>query len=127
MKRLITLQNKAVKIVAGGQRPDHVTPFYHRLQSLKLKGLYKYDVAKSMHQNSRKKLPNRLNCHFTPVRTIHTLATGLALSELNLYLPRYRTQKLLQGLKYQRAKIWNSVPHVLKKLPFDQFKLTYKK
>ena len=27
LKRLIIFQNKAVKIVAGGQRNDHVTPF----------------------------------------------------------------------------------------------------
>ena len=40
LKRVIILQNKAVKIVAGGQRQDHVTPFYHRFQILKLKNLY---------------------------------------------------------------------------------------
>ena len=40
LKRLIILQNKAAKIVAGGQRQDHVTPFYHRFQILKLKNLY---------------------------------------------------------------------------------------
>ena len=40
LKRLIILQNKVVEIVAGGQRQDHVTPFYHRLQILKLKDLY---------------------------------------------------------------------------------------
>ena len=80
-----------------------------------------------MHKNSRKKLPNRLNCHFTPVRAIHSRKTPLALSELNLYLPRYRTQKLQKGFKYQGAKIWRSVPYELEKLPFDQFKLKYKK
>ena len=47
LKRLIILQNKAVKIVAGGQRQDHVTPFYHRLYTnFKLKDLYEYKVAK---------------------------------------------------------------------------------
>ena len=40
LKRLIILQNKVVKTVAGGQQQDHVTPFYHRLQILKLKSLY---------------------------------------------------------------------------------------
>ena len=80
-----------------------------------------------MHKNSRKKLPNRLNCHFTPVKAIHTRTTRLALSELNLYLPRYRTQKLQKSFKYQGAKIWNSVPYEFKKLPFDQFELKYKK
>ena len=40
LKRLIILLNKTVKLVAGGQRQDHITPFYHRLQFLKLKDLY---------------------------------------------------------------------------------------
>ena len=93
-KRLIILQNKAVKIVAGGQRQDHVAQFYHQLQILKLKDLYVHEVAKLMHKNSLKKLPIRLNYHFTPVRAIHTQTMRLALFELDLYLPRYRTQKL---------------------------------
>ena len=80
-----------------------------------------------MLKNSRKKLSNGLNCHFTPVRAIHTRTTRLALCELNLYLPRYRTQKLQKSLKYQGAKIWNTVPYELKKFPFDQFKFKYKK
>ena len=40
LKRLIILQNKVVKIVAGGQRQEHVTSFKYRLQILKLKVLY---------------------------------------------------------------------------------------
>ena len=40
LKRLIILQTKLVKTVAGGQRQAYVTPFYHRLQILKLKDLY---------------------------------------------------------------------------------------
>ena len=51
----------------------------------------------------------------------------LAISELNLYLTRYKTQKLQKSFKYQRAKIWNSVPYEFKKLPFDQLKLKNKK
>ena len=117
LKRLIILQNKAVKIVAGGQQQDHVKPFYHRLQILKLKDLYVYEVAKLVHKTSRKKLPNRLNCHFTSVRAIHTRATHLTLSKLNLYLEVQNTKittKFLvsrsQNLELDRSK-----------LPFDQF------
>ena len=36
------LQNKAVKIIAGGQRHDQVKPFYYQLQILKLKDLHVY-------------------------------------------------------------------------------------
>ena len=124
---MINLHNKAVKTVAGEQRQDHVTPFHHRLQIFKVKDLYEYEVAKLMHKNSRKKLPNCLNCHFTTVRAIRTRTMCLALSELNLDLSRCRTQKLQKSFKYQGAKIWNLVPYELKKLPLNQFKLKYKK
>ena len=49
LKRLILLQNKAVKIFAGGQWRDRVSPFYEQLHILKLKDLYTYEVAKLMH------------------------------------------------------------------------------
>ena len=57
-----------------------------------------------MHKNRQKKLLNRSNCYFTSVGAIHTQTTRLASSELNLYLPRYRVQKLQKSFKYQGAK-----------------------
>ena len=49
-------------------------------------------------------------------------------TEVYLYLLRYRTQKFQKSFKHQGAKIWNSVPYeFFKKSPFDQFKLKYKK
>jgi len=54
LKRLIELQNKALKIVAGGRWHDHATPYYKQLQILKLKDLYVHEVAKLMHQYAQK-------------------------------------------------------------------------
>ena len=65
----------------------------------------KEEEAKLMHKNSRKKLSNRLNCLFIPVRAIHARTTRLDLFELNVYLPRCRTQKLQKNFKDQGAKI----------------------
>ena len=96
-------QNEAVKIVAGGRRQNHVTPFYRRLQILKVKNLHVFEVAKLMHKNSLKRLPNCLIFHFTPVTAIHTQTTRLALSKLNLYLPSYRTQKFRKSFNYRGA------------------------
>ena len=117
LKRLIILRNKAVKIVAGGQRQDHVTPFYHRLQILKLKGLYVYrmksqnKVAKAAKQTHGKS--HRMAQIVTSFLFERT--TRFASSELNWYFPRYRTQTSQKSFKYQEAKIWNSVPYELKK------------
>jgi len=85
-----------------------------------------YKVAKLMHQYTQKKLPNKFSHHFTPGRTVHTRTTRLASSGLNLYLSRYRFQKLQKSLKYQGAKSWNSAPSELKKLQFNSFKIKYK-
>jgi len=66
---------------------------------------------------------------FTPIAEIHsdthTRTTRLALS--NLYLPRWKTQKLQNSFRYQGVKIWNSVSQRLKMLRFNQFKIKYKK
>ena len=126
LQQLITLQNKAVKIISGGQWRDHVTPYYEQSKILKLKDLYTYEVAKMMHKHSRKQLPSSFNSYFATVNAKHTRTTRLASSEFNLFLPRYRTKKLQRNFKYQGVKIWNSLSEELKILSFNQFKVKYK-
>ena len=82
LKRLATLQNKAVTLISGAQWHDHVTPSYLKLQILKLNDLYSYEVAKLMRKHTRKTLPIGLSTFFAPVKTIHTRGTRLASSEL---------------------------------------------
>ena len=127
LKRLISLQNKAIKIIAQGKRWDHITPLYHKLQISKLKDLYTHEIAKMMHKYSCKNLPQRLNSHFTPVSAIHSRSTRLSSSNLNLYLPIHKTQRLQKNLKFMGPKIWNAIPHELKVLPFNKLKINYKK
>ena len=50
--------------------------------------------AKLMHKYTRQKLAHRLLSCLIPFSKIYTRITCLASSDLNLYLPRYRTQKL---------------------------------
>ena len=126
LQQLITLQNKAVKIISGGQWRDHVTPYYEQSKILKLKDLYTYEVAKMMHKHSRKQLPSSFNSYFATVNAKHTRTTRLASSDFNLFLPRYRTKKLQRNFKYQGVKIWNSLSEELKILSFNQFKIKYK-
>ena len=57
LKRLISLQNKAIKIISQGNRWDHITPLYNKLQTLKLKDLYTHEVAKMMHKYCCNNLP----------------------------------------------------------------------
>ena len=44
LKKLATLQNKAVKIVGNGTRNDRATPYYAKLKILKLQDLVKLET-----------------------------------------------------------------------------------
>ena len=128
LKRLmVTLQNKAVKIVAVEQRQDHGPPFYHQLQILKLKDLYVYKVAKLVPKNSQKKQTNRLNCHFAPVRVIHTRTTRLAsyLTLICIYLAtEHKNYRKVLGIKEPKFINWYHMN--LKKLPLDNLNYNVK-
>ena len=127
LKRLRTLQNKAVKVLGGGRWQDHASAYYSQINILKLEHLYTYEVAKLMHKYSQNKLPKKLSSFFTPVNAIHSRTTRLASSGLNLSLPFYRTKKLQRSHKFQGVIIWNSVPQEMKILSFNQFKIKFKK
>ena len=78
LKRLRTLQNKAVEVLGGGIWQDHASAYYSQLNILKLEDLYIHEVAKLMHKYSQNKLPKKLSSFFTPVNAIHSRTTRLA-------------------------------------------------
>ena len=51
LKKLITLQNKAVKFLCAAKFCDSSSPYYKRLKILKLTDLYKLEVGKFIHAN----------------------------------------------------------------------------
>ena len=126
LKRLKSLQNKAVKVIAGGQYFDHATAYYKLLNILKIEDLYTLEVAKVMHKFSRNKLLNKFFSFFTLINAIHTRTTRLASSNLNLYIPLYQTEKMQRFFKFEGVSIWNSVPQDMKILSFDSFKIQFK-
>ena len=84
-------------------------------------------VCKSVVPSSAHKTTSTTFSSFTPVISVHTRTTRLAFYCNNLYLPKYKTNKLLRSFKFEGVKIWNSVPHDLRKLSFNQFQIKYKK
>ena len=57
LKKLITLQNKAVKFICAAKFYDSSSPYYKRLKILKLTDLYKLEVGKFIHANFKKCFP----------------------------------------------------------------------
>ena len=126
LKRLSSLQNRAIKQIVDCQWQSNANPCYAQLNILKLNDLYTHEIAKLMFKYAHKTTPIAFSS-FTPVISMHTRTTRLVSYSNNLYLPRYKTNKLQRSFKFQGVKIWNSIPNDLTKLSFNQFKMKYKK
>ena len=65
LKKLTVLQNKAIKLIGGGFPRDRVTPFYYKLNILKLSDLFKLEIGKFVHVHFNNKLPFTLSGYFS--------------------------------------------------------------
>ena len=77
LKKLITLQNKAVKFICAAKFCDSSSPYYKRLKILKLTDLYKLEVGKFIQANFKKMLPKNLSNYFILTSQISKKSTRL--------------------------------------------------
>ena len=69
LKKLQSLQNKAIRIISNTSRRSSITKQYHNLGVLKIIDLYTYEVAKLMHQRTMQKLPHCFTFFLLTFRT----------------------------------------------------------
>ena len=72
LKRLKSFQNKAVKVIAGGQYLDDSTAQYKQLNILKTEDLYTLKVTKLMHKFYQNKLPKIFSFFYSNKCDTHT-------------------------------------------------------
>ena len=58
LNKLISLQNKAIKVVGGGKYRENATSYYFKLNVLKLPDLYKFETAKMVYNFMHNNLPS---------------------------------------------------------------------
>ena len=75
LNKLASLQNKAVKLVAGGKYQDHMTLFYSQFSILKLSDLVKHETPKIVHSHLHFHLPALLLPLFIKSSQISTRIT----------------------------------------------------
>ena len=78
LKRLNTLQNKAVKTLAGGSWRERVTPFYAKLKIKKIRDMCLLELALFMFKFQAKQLPSNLPDYFKLTTVIHAKQTRLS-------------------------------------------------
>ena len=124
--KLQILQNKAIRIISNCNRRISITTFYHKLGILKIPELYKFEIAKLMHQHSWQNLPPTISNLFKPLSNIHNRITR-SVSLNHIDVEKFSTLRCQRSIKYQGAKIWNAIPLELRDQSYRNFKLNYKK
>ena len=125
LSKIKVLQNKAISIISEIPHKERVSPYYYKLQILKLDDLYQFELAKIMHQYTHNKLPIRFCNYFTYSCNSYSYSTRNS-SKDHLLLPRFTTTRTQKSIKYKGAKLWNSLPETLRHMSYRRFKSTYK-
>ena len=98
LSKLITLQNKALRIVTKSGWYQNVLPLYQKFNLLNLQNLHKFETAKFIHNQINQRLSaNFNNYYFTLAKFSHNRQTRTTAS-LNLIIPLYKTKRTQQSL-----------------------------
>ena len=117
--KITILQNKAVKIICGGKWNDRATPFYAKLNILKLDDFIHIEKACFLFKHKSHKLPCIFKNYFKYTSNTHEKYT-------RFFLPFYRNNKLHRSIKYQGLKTWNSLKSLKKCNSIKTFKFKLK-
>ena len=125
LTKLRSLQNKALKAIGHlGWRtsPKHL---YRKFKILKLNDLYKIELSKFVYSYISKYTPKYFNDYFIEFKNanVHNARSS---SRRNLILPLYATNRVQKSIKFQGAKLWNSLPFSLKQSSRRKFLKTHK-
>ena len=112
LKKLKSLQNRAIRSVVGGHFRDSVNPYYSQLKILQIDHLFKFKIAQFVYGSLNNKTPYTFRKYFCKTSDPSSQATRQSTDCSNLYAPSYRTIKLQRCIKYQEVKIWNCIPQI---------------
>ena len=70
LTKLVRIQNKAIRLLAGADWKTHVPPLFSKLNILSLNKLPTHVIAKFMHKHYLGKLPKNFNDYFTLVSSV---------------------------------------------------------
>ena len=100
LQKLVSLQNKALKFIAGAQLNDSVGPIYRKLEVLSFHRLYQFEVAQITHSVCTKNFPHNFSQIYEKYGRSHSYSTRRS-SSLMLAIPQVKTSKLQLSFWYQ--------------------------
>ena len=111
---LKSLQNRAIKLLSGATRFQSAHLLYKDHNILNLNSLLSQETAKFMYKFIPKQLPVQFDNYFNSVMAINKRSTRASQKKNQLYIPRFRTNRLQRSIKYRGVKVWNDIPNEIK-------------
>ena len=121
LKRLTTLQKRAIRIIGNTNRTEHTDPLYRDMNILKFHNIHKHVVAQFMFKLFHGKLPSIFDNMFCINANVHQHATRQAKW---LHIPRVSSNRSKKTIRYEGCVIWN---HIMKNnIPTNCSEATFK-
>jgi hypothetical protein len=111
LSKVITLQKKAVRIIAKTDYLAHTEPIFKKLKLLKIGDINQFQILLFMYKYSINMLPITFSSYFQKNYDVHlhnTRASG------GYNIPFARTKVRQKSLKFQGPRLWNALPGVLR-------------
>ena len=87
---------------------------------------FKHEVAKFIHNCNKTLNPTPFLNYFKKTHQVLIRHTRQSEDKDNLYIPKYRSNRLQRCIKYQAVKIWYNIPSEIKRHSFNAFKFRFK-
>ena len=117
--------NNIIRPITCSEKFAHVTELYKKLNFLKVKDVYKLELAKFMHKLFTYKLPEMFQNSFTKIGNVHKYEIRNNITA-NYYLRRASKKAGHNKLEYRSVKLWNEIDANSKKLLLYTFNKQYK-
>ena len=108
LKKLVTLQNKIVRIITCSKPKDSSQPIYEQLRILKLSDISKYLIDRFMFWYCNGQIPRLFDSFFSRNHDFHEHNTRIS---GHFHIISVKSDWSKTGIRYRGAIIWNKILH----------------
>ena len=108
LKKLVTLQNKIVRIITCSKPRDSSQPLYEQLKILKLSDINKYLIGRFMFRYCNGQIPRLFDSFFFRNHDFHEHNTRIS---GHFHIISVKSDLSKTGIRYRGAVIWNTILH----------------
>ena len=119
--QILVLHKRALRLIYFTSYRSHAIPLFISSNTIPINMLYFKSVSILMHDVFNKKTPCNISNLFNYSNELHNYNTRFSLAG-NYYIKYSRCNHLLKSFSRLGAKIWNSIPQELRKVPKFVFK-----